>query len=157
MDDNFVKLFTLNNSNSSPTSSPTSPRISKQLEENCDNYSKMNTSCIEEVPLYFEGTPDNHKEGDLDPLRNSDMMSDGYVLEQVARLEDLAPQILAELNTIDRHMVRVRDLIKSHTSLNTDVGEFPLFSQPYEIYKDCMRYARFQLCELLEKDRLYWE
>lgn len=70
-------------------------------------------------------------------------------------MQQLAPQILYELNQVDKHMQNVRDLIRPHTSMNKT--KQALFSEPFDVYKECLTYQRQKLCQLLERDRLRWE
>ena len=71
---------------------------------------------------------------------------ENYAAEQVTLLEFLAPQILEELDTIDYHMQRLKDLIRPHTSVNKTPGSIPLFSETFERYRECLMYSRTKLC-----------
>ena len=79
------------------------------------------------------------------PLQNNEKptLSEDLVAEKYALMEALVPKILHELDMIDQCMQNVRDLIRPHTTLNRsgDIN-FPLFSEDFDSYKQCLEYKR---------------
>ena len=82
---------------------------------------------------------------------------DETILMKSAQIKDIIPRIPDELDTIDRCMQNVKDLIRPHTTLNRACDGYPVLSQDFEVYKRMLHYQRDQLCDVLEQDLLFWK
>ena len=80
---------------------------------------------------------------------------DETVSQKVALIEDLVPRVLAELDTIDKSIKTVKDLIRPLTAAFNRTCD-PVLSQDFAVYKSLLSYKREQLCQILEQDLLFW-
>ena len=77
-------------------------------------------------------------------------------LQKHATLNEMAPQVVAELDKIDESMRRIREIIRPNTSLNRGGDKMPALSREFEEYKACLHYEREKLCRMLEQDLMFW-
>ena len=92
-----------------------------------------------EVRLYEQQT--TALQARLESLHASKLLSqEELILERQAQMEELAPQILAELNQIDRGLQRVCNLIRPFTTLNRATNNTPLFRFNFDVYKALLTY-----------------
>ena len=72
-------------------------------------------------------------------------------------MKNLLPQILAQVEIINTAMQDLKNLIRPHTGLNRANDDYPLFSQDFEVYKQCLQYKSTELMELIQDDVTFWD
>ena len=55
-------------------------------------------------------------------------------------MNEMAPLVVAELDQIDEGMLRIRELIRPHTSINRGGDKVPALSREFAEYKECLNY-----------------